>query len=789
MSRPPTGTLRPLRDGRVRVVFESARVPAGLRSVTFSDPECAERWRAAVTSALAGNRSLPKPSHYQRRPAGSAPRLTDAQKAQTPVELGFQLYVEHTYEARAVADVERAAAVERLWRLHLAPYLGSRGIAFLQQVDGPTVLELSLRLAGRGEDVRPPEAHGGARGIALLTDRQAADLCRTSKSGINRARRAGTLVSEPFPDGRHGYRPKALENAGLLRSEPRPAGLNTRTGRDVLNLLRAVLGFARTLGAKAIIELPDKSWAATKPYERDQARPRPVRDGDLSLEEAARVAAVLPVIHQVTFWMLYLLAPRKGEPYGPLVGDWVDAGPGAGGLLVIERQGGRSFRHRDRQTGQVVVSASKSPKTEQSVRTVAVPEALAVLLRAIIAAFHTDSSGQIDLEARLVPVINTATGTQASFTAALTQALRVCGLPHRTPKDLRSQLASTLHDTGNLPEWAIRRLLGHESAGDVHGRYYHKDTDELVQLRRVAEVVNALVLDALPDGLLQPTTARHTFTRSSPHYARVREIDARLQELGWHTTTSGDDCELLTVAQVAAEIGLSEPRTRDRLARGDIRSLRCRRGGKLVYLVERGDLDRYLAEHAGRRNLAEVAADLAVDYHVLYRLAGDLGLRHDAAGRELLLGAEAVEALQAELARRAARDVRSVTVAVAAAQLRLDPRTVRARMQEGALELDPDWPDYVTRVSLETFTAGRLGADRQRLLARGWITDEDLGAHSGLDGAALRALARAGYLQPRRVGSRTYYSQDSVRRWAAGFRPDLLSWLDQIAPGAAPTGL
>lgn len=130
--------------------------------------------------------------------------------------------------------------------------------------------------------------------------------------------------------------------------------------------------------------------------------------------------------------------------------------------------------------GNVTTSDVKdSLKTRGSVRVLMAPKPLMELIGLVIDVFHTDPHGAVNLDARLIPGIQTPnTGGQASFRSALTTALGAAADDGDIdsmfrPHDLRAGLITDLNDT-EVSDIVRRQYVGHLPGSDVHSGYIRR---------------------------------------------------------------------------------------------------------------------------------------------------------------------------------------------------------------------------------------------------------------------------------------------------------------------------
>ena len=181
-----------------------------------------------------------------------------------------------------------------------------------------------------------------------------------------------------------------------------------------------------------------------------------------------------------------------------------------------------------------------------------------------IDAFHTDpASGDVDLDARLVPWIEKEDRGQAAFRAALDAALASEGFDStrrvsRSPRhDLRKSLATDLAWNAELDELAKRRVMGHKAGDDVFARIYTLDHPTIAPLAAVAGAVEADIT-AKVSTLLVPTEAAGELGPGATRCAeRAAHINAVLAEAGWQIEPGDPSNPWCDAARVMAELGIA----------------------------------------------------------------------------------------------------------------------------------------------------------------------------------------------------------------------------------------
>lgn len=749
MGRAITGSMRE-RSGSCEVSFDTARLRT--REV-FPTREQAEAFRAAAVAALTSpGRALPDPNAY--RGASPAPGWTEAELDETPLRLAAEAWFRVNYLEVQRADVSRRRDVRRYLDTVILPFFETRlgPDVTCQQLDYQARHEFRMHLGGR--DREPAQSTpAGAFGNVPRTARAAAELCRVSKSTIDRARRAGTLAAEQNADGCWTYTPEALRAAGLLEAPARGGGYAKSTARGILSILDEVLGHAEERGARGV--KPRGRLSAIEPHDRDRKRAKRRPQEHTTLEQTRELAAELQVIHQVVLWMLRLLGLRKGEAFGPLVGDLFSPAPDLD-VLVIDRQGGRVF-HTLTADGEVEAVTRKAPKTKQSVRVLVLPRQVAAMLRTIVEVFHTDpETGAVDLEARLIPDLSGRGAGQSAFTAALSAACNRLGIDHFRAHELRKDLITELHDLGGLSDVAIRRFHGHAAGTDVHAVNYLKDSPQMRQLRRLAEALTAEISVALGEELIVPTTRTPKLVAGSDLAARWPGILGRLQDAGWYPLPVDPDEEMLDAVQAADLLGEHVNTTRRAMARGELPVVVGVRNGRSVQLCRAADVVAARERRGQRVTLNGLAAELGHPYHQLYAALAELGHRVEKreGQKEGFLSAEAADALRAWSNARRELNATSMTVAAAAVALGRADSTIRQMLKRGELgAVAGHQPTRVLRAEVEQMVAA-AGPTAE------WVSERSAAARLGVDVAVIRFFVSQGRARARRRGA------DTVVCWA-----------------------
>lgn len=540
----------------------------------------------------------------------------------------------------------------------------------------------------------------------------------------------------------------------------------------LLWILEEVLKYAAAMG-EAVPLTPDGTPAylygvkALNPRGKEKRKPQLV-----SIAVTAQIAAHLHVIHQAVLWLMRLAGLRISEVYGLRVANFVD--DGEWGYLVTGAQAGRKFaiRNDDGSNGQT--NRKEGHKTDAGFRMISLPHLLTQLLRDLIAAFHTDpDTGFIDFDAPLIPTVRVEDGGIAGFRAALKKgALLVEGASKHEddyvmviPHDIRKAYATDLAWTPALDRLVKRRAMGHRAGQDVFDLVYTLDDRLKEHMKPAALAVDRQIQEEGLSSLMMPTTSRPLYGRDRCR-ERLAHTDAALAGLGWQCDRN--DPGWISADEAAAILGRSPQATR-RLFPALIPAIK---DGD-TWRAREDDVFAFRDRHAGYSDLHEVAERLQISYHVAYQTMRRLELAPavDDHTRTLLLADTDVDAIVAEHDRIAALEARAVPVTVACKQLRASHDSVHRWARNGRLAYDPETDAsgkrYITNASIDAELARRGTTRPTRCKVA------DFTALTGIDGRAVDELVRAGHL----VRDRADLTLSSVRRWATGYRPDLLSRL------------
>lgn len=695
-----------------------------------------------------------------------------------------QMWVAATYDDLRRAGPDRGTRVRGVLDRYVIPWFGPQ-TASVGDITYFMVHEWLLTLVGRGrsepDDRLPtPEVVRAARALRELSLREAAQAAEVSVTTVRRRWRDGELTGAYRNS--HGYVrvPESATSALGRAKRERPVGLSQAVVSDALWVLRRVLAFARANGLMPPGFDPTEGLDAPTPdtvaarTRQPTCQPRP-----LSISECGRIAAHLHPVHQLVLWLQRVMGLRISEAFGLLVDDVVDLGDT--GLLVVRGQGGRVFRVRDDEGRVVSVQYKERTKTEAGTRVLVLPATMLEPLRVAIEAFHTDpETGEIDETARLVPGLRTADESgQLSFREAFEVAAAAEGLGTKdlgfrvSPHLLRKSVATDLAWQSGIENAVRRRFLGHRASDDVYGRVYTLDHPEVTPLTGVARVLDQLIGGSI-GSLVVPSTRRIRWGHANRILLRAAHVEATLFAAGWLIDPDGGDDPLCDVRTVASELSMAETTARRWMRDGTLQCVIVRDDHgvqrRWVRLSEVWTVRDRLGE---RMLLPDLAAEIGVRYHELYRLSRLLGLeleRHPT-NRQFEVPPEAVKRLRAEHLRVCALHERSLKIAVAAQVLDRAVSTVGLMAKRGELEVDSETDSsnavFVTRKSVQAFRVAHTPGSSKRRLDQATVPLADVIRFTGRSRIELLDLVRAGVLEQVPGRGTCELTASSLRHWMA----------------------
>ncbi|MBW3642279.1 MAG: hypothetical protein KY447_05130 [Actinobacteria bacterium] len=778
------------RNGRFYASLPVRRGTKRRTEVAFDCEADRDAWLQAGVAALTAGGSVPDSDRFRR---GRALVRTVDNRPMPGFEAIAYGWLDEYYGRLRRGNAERERDVRAVVETHLIPAFAGP-IPADATAARERLVDFVRRLAAE------PEWHEGsaddpAGQERLLTIGEAMVFCARSEATIRRALRDRRLPGARRGPAEQWLIPSSdLVSAAIGAASRAPRAMSRAYVTDMLWAHSKILDWGRANGwaipdfARDVHALtPDETVARKRP-EAELRRP-------LSVAELARVAVHLHVVHQLVLWLMRILGLRISEAFGPRVGDLVDLGEV--GLLFVQRQGGRAFLTRTR-TGVETNYSKGTLKRAASFRVIVVPATLMDAIRVVVEAFHTDpDTGVVDLDARLVPWIVKEGRGQSAFRAALDAGLAregfdldTCGF-EVTTHDLRKSLATDLAWNAELDELAKRRVMGHKAGDDVFARIYTLDHPTLAPLAAVAGAVEASVAGAVPT-LMVPTERGVRWSADNPLRARALHVEAVLAEAGWLVDSGGGANPWCDTNRVASELGVAlttarrwmrdqvVPCTTDTDEHGN----ECRRA-RLV------DVQAVKERLSGRILLRDLARDLGVGYHRAWHTLKRLGIdpSRDPRTEELVLSPDEATAIRGEFGRLATLASRSVRLSAAATRLGVSVGEVKELIRRHDLvedqERDAFGARYVTTASLEVARLARGGAAPPvvgvDLVSLGTVVEL-----TGLTQPQVVELTDRGLLERRDIRRHFHVTVDSLRRWASGYRPDLLSRLgDEPSEGPA----
>jgi len=561
-----------------------------------------------------------------------------------------------------------------------------------------------------------------------VTVREAIDLTGAAPSTIRRRLKDSTLPNAVQDEQRSWHIPLGdLHAAGLLsrsalRRGPRSLPVNHQQQAEMRSVLAHILIHGQELGEWTLRFDP-----ANAPLKVNQS-PAPLRR-QLTLGEAAQVAARLHVVHQFALWLMRILGLRKSEAYGLQVQDIIRA---EGRMFVlVRRQGGRPHKQFDK-TGDVVTAPFKARlKTESSQRMLLVPRPLEQVINTVIDVFHTDANGLVDERARLIPGLRQAdVGGAGTFSRVLRDAAQAVGInvsldPDEAlamqAKDLRADLVTDLAGE-DVPASVRKRYAGHVAGDDVHDRRYVRPTATQVRKQLAAsDAIERLIAEEIPGSVLMiPTIVSCTTDNQPALAARKTRIDSALSAVGWlrgHVDADGNP--MLTSEEVSSLFGVSERQVRQWAKESLTSQQFAAQFDGQRYLFDQAATLRVAQELAGCISVRDLATDLDVDPHALRAVMRREGIVPSKRLPGMLQMLTAPDADRMRTVFRHATQVcaRAATYEQCAEELQVTVGLIQPLVDSGLLTLDADryrGQVMVTRESLAALVARSVVGTRGR---------------------------------------------------------------------------
>lgn len=722
MTRPNPSRQRPTphpRGDRWEVLVPNPARPGRYISRVFADRAAGERWQLDGYEALAAGLPVPDASLY-RGPTRLPGPNGGPRPVQTVSELAWEWW-RFRYADDPMSSPSRLRSTETHIRRHIAPYF-DRHAPDISMVTVTVADDFMNHLAGHDIDLDAEPPASRLADAAMLTVAEAAATCSVSTSTIKRALAAGDLPNHvrTVVDGVTVFGSIRIPLGDLLGAglhnkhahvDDRPRrGLSQQYSREVLNTLRGVLRYARSKGL--INHDPLEAVRAKKPRPAvANKKPNKARPRAITLTETRAVAAQLHIHYQVAIWLQRILGLRVSEAFGIHLGDIVDADDI--GLVVIGRQGGKTFEVRSDDGEIVTVTEKEQLKNSQSYRVLGIPRPLLDFIRTYVDKYHRASDGTIKDNDRLIVGLRTPNaGGQSGYREAYEAACNNIGLDYDTlgfkmdTQHLRKSLSAELHWYVDVPEHVRSRLLGHrlrphDGGAEMTAANYSPEMLDLAPFIQVAEKMGERIASEI-GGLFVPTVKRNP-------------PPAKKAELGHHDQSLEEEKEasfapLLDLDSAAERLGVKPLTVRRRIQRGelDCESVIAANGRwvRLPTVDSVENLARSTDADGEKLTLNRVASILGVGYHTVYQWgrSGRITLHRDDDTGRLVIEPDDLHRELADRDRVAALRQRSMTVDEASKAIDCGFSMIHHWLRNGRLDRDPETDQidatYVTRESV-----------------------------------------------------------------------------------------
>jgi len=767
--RPLTG--KPKKIGNSFVVSLPKRRGSEERvSRSFTDPDQAERYRAAAIAALMDGRPLPDAESF---------RTTS--RRHVAVQSDFASVAWAWFNQRYVADrsagPDRRDAVKKILETYVIPFFAPR-VSDIDDLLADDVEAFMRQLAGY-TPIEPMGTGSGPMVARMFTVQEAAEFAGVNRSTIRRALHDGKLPNA-YRDGNHANGRFLIPSGDLLEAGLRAdaavplRALSRSYAGGILAHVRGICEYARsrkimshdpTAGVKA--KKPNPKALTGKPP--DKKRPRAI-----TLIESKRVAQRLKLDYRLVFWIQRLMGLRISEAFGLRL----DAIHDDGEVMIFEiwRQGGKPYTIDDDDGVERKVLDKEIVKTAASVRQLIVPEPLADLIRTYRQAFHPDWDRTA---AGVAPplVRRVRGGGQSSYREQLTRVLAAEGLDYAqlgfsvSTHHLRKSLSADMQWSGTVPEHVRSKYLGHQmqahgGGAAVTAQVYSPDMPEIAALRPAADAITARVTEQIGQ-LVDPTPLDDLLGRWRTEDAGIAHAEEVLTAAGLVCDVQVDGEVLVTVDEAAELIGIGRTTVN-----------KWARSGRLVDVTVHGteggprrmvtltSVEAEIANRDAGTTPAHLAAELGVTYEALHKVALELGIRTtriEGNGWRVYTP-ENVDRLRRYYTDLAARMERAVPLAGAAKALGVRYSVAQRLVDLGQLTADgPPTERWVTRASLEAAIKTRsAGAPWPVSSPPGFIPIETVMERLGIGRMEAMMLAREGLIIRRTPDYRFHAEEASL---------------------------
>lgn len=759
------------RVGTIKKVGPStweASVPRkrGLKSrktARFANEADAKRWIELCNQALDDGEELPDPNTV---------RALQRQRALT-LGQAYRCAREMLYDQHAGSSIEAARKFAEHWR-HIEAHFGPD--APIAELNYRRITEFAGQLVGSYAPGKRPATRFKPQEASLVTVREATEITGRSKATINRLRRENKFPGA-VQTSREGISMWHIPTADLVAAglfgRPKPKPLSAAYASDILITLRRVLQVAVNDG-----HLPSNPAAAVKvPKPPPGSKPPQRKRTMFTYERCAELMEQLHPHHQLVFVIQVASGLRVAEAFGltPASLELVDGVC----LAKVTQQAGKMFWDRDDDGNPIRVNIKKIPKTSAGHRTVPIPPMASQLVHTYLEAYHQDpGTDAFDPERLLVCSLQSPTaGGIAGYRESLNKALHNTNLRQGLGSThwMRSTYSGLLNELGVDP--ALRsHLMGHETQAYGGGApiTFSSYTPFSNSYKRLLEVGHRVdeFLQSHVGSFFVPTRLRPTIPETHPEQRHretcAEEVWSRVGVYEIPTDTNGDP--LITLAEAADITGLAVSTLR-RWAREGVFETSAGLGlhGRPTQLVALGDVTAAKDDYERRSaSIQDLARELNISYRALYgRIqAGTVPATRDPDTGNYIIPAEAIERLRLEASRLQELARRAMTVQEASRALRVAPRSIRALITSGVLEVDPETDSrsriYITRDSIDRYDRSRALPHGHGSNQNGWMPLKDAAGLLGLDRAEVSRLANCGAFQLKQIRNTIHVKADEV---------------------------
>jgi hypothetical protein len=295
--------------------------------------------------------------------------------------------------------------------------------------------------------------------------------------------------------------------------------------------------------------------------------------------------------------------------------------------MDTRRQGGGGQMERNQATCRYEhVNFLNHTKTKTGFQTLVIPKQLQKCFEVFMDVFHSDFKTQSTSMTPLIPgLTDFHLPKKMSFYNAIKMAASIQGinLAHHSEfqiglatHDLRRTLNTNLIIAGmSFDDRCI--WLDQREDSSVNERTYVLKDKQLVTEKKVSKVIERIIANEIPDGLMMPTHRGIAEQNRKAFSETAKQIDEKLKRAGW--LISGSDVQVLSLVEVACYLGCSRNKVNRLMREGQLRVTEFRKtDGRYARGILQESLNRYMNEKVRLKSYKEISEEYELSYAYLF---------------------------------------------------------------------------------------------------------------------------------------------------------------------------